>query len=119
MFARHESVYWLADATGYSRSAMFYMLGGIWESTLCGVLLVIGMATKPSVWRDLMLAAMVIGILEGMQTFACRAAVKNIALVPRGTNLCDYLVGFPLGHVMFAVYLLIVCCILGRAIRDR
>lgn len=118
VFLRHESVYWLADATGYSRSAVFYMLGGAWESLLCGVLLVIGAAMKPSLWRDLMIAAMAIGVIEGLQITACRAFVgNNIAAVPRGVNLCDYLVGFPLGHVMFAAYLIAVCYVIGRSIR--
>jgi hypothetical protein len=114
VFIRHEGIYWIAGASGYTPQATAYMLGGMLEALLWAVVLTFARGFEDSIWRDLMLTASTIGILEGLQTTGCRLAVSDISRVPRGTSLCEFVVGFQIGHTMFAVYLLFVLWIIGR-----
>lgn len=119
VFIRHESIYWLASASGFSPQAVNYMMTGAFEAILGGIIIALVWGYKETIWRNLAIAAMAIAVLEGLQITGCRLLVADIRKVPAGSNLCDYLVGFPLGHVMFAIYLLIICTMVGRAIRNN
>lgn len=118
VFVRHESAFWLADATGFNPRAMHYILGGAYEVVLAAVISFMLFACARTVWRDLGIAAMVIAALEGAQIAACRALVTDIKSVPASVNLCDYLVGFPLGHVMMSLYTIIIVGSIANAVRS-
>lgn len=98
-------------------AAIFYILGGAWEVVLCGVLLMIFWAMKKSIWRNLSIAAMLIGMLEGGQVAVCRLAVSDIHAVPQGVNLCDYVGGLPIGVSLTCLYFFILCWSVGHAAR--
>ena len=119
VFVRHDTANWLADESRFSAAAWFYMLGGAWEVMLCGLLLWAVMGYPSSLWRNLAAAALMIGISEGAQIAGCRLAVDNIVAIPPGINMCDYVVGMPVGAVMTSLYLLLICWQIGRAFRDR
>ena len=114
IFLRHGAANWLADGSDLSAAAWFYVLGGALEALLCAVILLMIYGYQRTVWRALAAAALLIGIIEGAQISACRLAVDNIRAVPEGMNLCDYATGFPVGAVMFSLYLIFVCYELGR-----
>lgn len=118
VFIRHEAVYTIASATGYTPAATFRMLGGAWEALLCAVLLIFATALKKCLWRDLIIIAGCIGMLEGLQTPICRIAISDIKAVPATANLCDYALGFPLSYVLLAIYLIFICWSIGHAIRS-
>lgn len=117
VFVRHESAFWLADATGFNPRAVHYMLGGAYEVVLAGVIAVFLLAANRSLWRNLGLAAMAIAAIEGAQITACRAMVKDMKQVPPDTNLCDWIVGVPMGHILMSFYLLIVVWSIADASR--
>lgn len=95
------------------------MLSGAYDILLCAVLLVILWQYKDSLWKRLAVIALCIGMVEGAQITVCRAATSNIALVPKGTNLCDHLVGFPLGPTMIVLYAIAICYIMARKRRTK
>lgn len=105
---RHNGANWLAESS-FTPAAWFYMLGGLWEVALCAVLMWVLLAAKFSIYRDLALFAMVIGILEGLQVTGCRLLVADISKVPRGASLCDWTTGLPIGATMVSAYVLILC----------
>ena len=119
VFIRHDSANWLASITGLTPAAMFYILGGLWEFTLCSLLLFMVLGYPYTLWRGLASAGLVIGVLEGFQIFACRLAIADIGAVPMGANLCDFSTGFPVGAVMTSLYLFMICWHFGRAYRGR
>ena len=108
VFLRHGSHNLLAGNTALSPAAWFYILGGLWEVVLCGVLLFILLSAKGQL-KYFAIWAMIIGILEGLQISVCRLSIDNLSSVPKGTDLCDYLLGVPLGATEAATYLLAVC----------
>jgi hypothetical protein len=111
---RHASARWLADMLGYPVGGMEYMLSGAFDILLCGVLLLMIWHMANSLWRRLAIAALVIGMMEGAQITVCRACISDISMVPKGTNLCDYLVGFPMGPALIVMYAIVVCYIMSR-----
>jgi len=117
VFIRHNTYAILSQQTGMTEPWVFYVLGGLWEVVLCSVLLMIFWAMRPSIWKNLAIAAMAIGILEGAQVFVCRLCVKDIYAVPPGTNLCDYVSGLPIGVSLTCLYFLILCWSVGHATR--
>lgn len=117
VFLRHGSIYWLADVTGFTPSAMSYVLGGIEEVMLGGVLSFLLWMYPASLWRNLAIGAAAIAMLEGAQIAGCRVAITNIADVPFKVSLCDYLFGVPIGAVMVTLYMLIVCYAIGSALK--
>jgi len=120
VFFRHSAHNWLAEGSNFSSAAWFYMLGGVWEFVLCGLIAaILSEIGKPNVWTRLAIAAAFIGMSEGLQTSICRAVTTNISTVPKSANLCDHAAGLPIGAVMFALYFLIICTILGRHYRER
>lgn len=118
VFLAHDGANWLSDGTRFSPAAMFYMLHGAWEAALsAGFLLILAIA-KASIWRDLAIAALVISIIEGAQMVACRYAVTDINAVPRGTNLCDFSTGLPIGAVSLTMEVLALAWIIGSWVRN-
>ena len=117
VFIRHDAVTWIASTVGMTPAAIFYILGGIWEAILCAVLLMIFWVAKKSIWRNLAIAAMLIGILEATQVSVCRMAISDIRAVPQGTNLCDFVSGLPIGISLTCLYFLILCWSVGHATR--
>jgi len=115
VFVRHSGSTWLSEYLPISAAGIFYALGGLWEATLCTTLIaLLWCLRRTNVFYRLAIAACGIGALEGMQMFACRFAVGgSIGLVPKGANLCDYAVGLPIGHVLLALYFLILCWVMG------
>ena len=84
------------------------MLGGAWEAILCAVIGFIMLNANRSFWRDLVLIACVIGIIEGSTTTGCRALITNIFAVPKDVDLCDYLTGFHFQAWRLTLYLLFI-----------
>ena len=117
VFVRHDAVNLIAGWVDMTPAAVFYILGGFWEAILCGVIFLIAIHAKPSIWRVLLEIAMAIGILEGLEVSVCRIGITDIYAVPAGVNLCDYLTGFPVGKALMAVYFLITVWSVGRATR--
>lgn len=115
VFLRHNSAKWLAG--DFTPQAIFYMLGGVWEAILCATVLVFTAAMRPSIWRFVMQAAMVIGILEAVQMPVCRLMISDIRAVPPGMSLCDFVAGFPIGISIVAVYFLVIVWSIGRHVR--
>jgi len=114
---RHNTAYEVASLTGISPPGAFYVLGGLWESILCAVVLIIAWQQRQTVYRSAILGAMAIGIIEGLQMSVCRACIKNMADVPKGVNICDYLTGFPVGATVASLYLIILIWILGKELK--
>ena len=114
VFIRHDAVTFIAHQVGWTPAAIFYLLGGLWEVVLCAAIALFALTTHVSIWRELILAAMAIGILEGSQVFICRLCVKDIRAVPPGTNLCDYVTGLPVGVSLTCLYFLILCWSVGH-----
>ena len=119
VFARHGAANWLAEGSSLSSAAWFYILGGVWEATLCGLILWAIMGYRWTLWRGLASAGCLIGMMEGSQLAVCRLGITDIKAVPTGVNLCDYWSGFPVGAVAFSLYLLIICWHFGRYVRER
>jgi len=117
VFIRHNTYNFLAEQTHLPPQTIFYLLGGLWEAVLCSALLMIFWAMRSGIWKNLAVAAMLIGILEGLQVFVCRLCVKDIYAVPPGTNLCDYVSGLPVGVSLTCLYFLILCWSVGHATR--
>lgn len=117
VFMRHGSIYWLADLSGFPPGAVNVMLGGAFEIALAAVIAFLIFGYAPGIWRNLGLGACLIAAIEGAQITGCRAFVANIRLVPPKTDLCDYLVGFPIGRVIIGLELAIVCYALAAALR--
>lgn len=112
VFIRHVAVNWLD--LGISTTALFYTLGGAWESILCLAILVLMLAAKDSIWKSLIQFAMIVGMVEGLQIAACRPFVHDLSKVPPGVDLCDYLLGFPFGKAVMVFYFLVLIWIVGR-----
>lgn len=102
VFARHNLAWSLP---GYNPQAWFYMLGGLWEILLCSILLL----TLPAL--PLVRVAISIGILEGAQVTLCRLATTGP--LPKG-NLCDALLGFPLGPWLTGFYIILIAVVTAR-----
>ena len=118
VFIAHDTANWIAEVTGYSPAAVFYMEQGTWTVILSSCLLVFVLTQKASLWRTLGLAAIGISIVEGSMIPVCRLAVSDISLVPRGTNLCDYVTGLPVSATLLTVEIMIVCWIIGTFYRN-
>ena len=116
-FIRHMGVGCIAAESHMTQAAVFYILGGFWEVVLCSALLLIAWGCKASIWRNLTMAAMGIGISEGLQVGVCRMCISDIKAVPTGVNLCDYLTGLPIGISLVCLYFFILCWSVGHATR--
>jgi len=117
VFLAHDGANWLAEGTRFTPAAVFYMLQGTWSALLSGCLLLILAAAVPSVWRSIAIAALSVSVVEGLMIPACRLAVWDIKAVPRGTNLCDYATGLPIGSVALCLEVLAICWIVGSVAR--
>ena len=109
VFARYDAVNMLSQMFGMSPPAIYYILGGVWEAVLSAVILLLTYQMRECIWRRIIRAAMLIGIIEGTQSSVCRVAFRDIRAVPQGTDLCDYVTGLPFGSVVMSVYFLIIC----------
>jgi hypothetical protein len=106
VFIRHNTSFWLPI---FSAPEWFYILGGLWETVLCVALLLL-------LKNPLAIAALWIGVMEGSQVTVCGALMGH-RRAPAGMNDCDYLLGWPLGATMTALYLGIICWAIGKAWR--
>jgi len=113
VFVAHDGANWLADGTRYSPAAVFYMLHGAWEAVLSAALLLVLVAVKATVWRDLALGALTISIIEGLQMPTCRLAIADMKAVPRGVSLCDFATGLPVHAVLLTLEVFALLCIIG------
>ena len=107
----------LADVTGYSYRAMFYMLMGAWSAVLSLCLMLFIFFSSHSIWRSIALFALFGSSIEGMQMTVCRALVDDINNIPSGMNLCDYLTGLPIGSTIIGLYITIASYIVGRQLK--
>ena len=119
VFTRHNTALWLASGSSLSPQAVFYILGGVWEIVLCGVLAAILLAAERTLWRYLALVAVTVGIAEASQMSVCRLAISDIARLAPDQNLCDYLTGLPVGATLTALYLLAIAYGVGKYLRAR
>ena len=108
---RHTAATWLP---GYSQAAWFYMLGGLWEFTLCGLILWQVLGYPLTKWARASVIALIIGMSEAFQMTFCRACIGDIREVPTGVNLCDHITGLPIGAVMMGLYILLISWHIGR-----
>ena len=114
VFVRHNAINAISEWSGMSRIGVFYVLGGMWESILCGALLIVATAMKPSVGVFFLKSAMWVGLIEGSLTAGCRLAIHDIGKLPAGVNTCDYLAGFEIGKPLMIFYFLLICWLAGR-----
>lgn len=112
-FVRHDAAGILAPIFGLTPAWMFYILSGIWEALLCSVILVLALQMRFSIWRQFIVSAMWIGIIEATEIPVCSVAAgfKNDT---GGLNLCDYAFGFPFGKVVMVLYFLVLVWNIGR-----
>ena len=103
VFVRHNTPSWLP---GYTPPEWFYLLGGIWEASLCAALMLF-------LRTPLAIVALWIGISEGTQVAVCGAAMGH-ARAPIGVNECDYLLGFPLGPWLTGFYIILIAVVTAR-----
>lgn len=101
---RHNSSWWINDITGFPVRGVHYILGGLWESALCLALWI----HLPKDAKPLGGLACIIGISEGMQMSICRLFGN-----PKG-NICDVLLGIPVGATLVSLYALFLCLYVGR-----
>jgi len=115
VFLRHYSGWLFAGFLDISRSVWFYIFGGLWEVTLCACLLSIFWGLPRGRWRNIGIAAMLVGIIEAAQMPTCALIVRDMSLVPRGSNLCDFAAGFPVGPPILAFCIVIALgALLGK-----
>lgn len=112
VLVRHGAYNGLAAISSYSPAAWFYILGGLWEVALCSIIMMMALEIEGYL-RLLISWAMIVGILEGAEIAVCRLPIDNIALVPRGTNLCDYAFNLPVGAAQAGTYLISICSLIG------
>lgn len=117
VFVRFGAVHTMASASGFTPQAIDYIAGGFFVMVLAAVIIQLTRTHAVSLWRSLILLGASITIVEGAQVAGCRLAITDIRMVPRGTNLCDYVAGFPIGYALFTFYLVLACYILGRGAR--
>lgn len=115
---RHYGIFWLSDLTGFSSQAIIYILSGLWEFVLCGILLFIAYGYRWSIWRGLACSALLIGMVEGLMQSGCRLAVKDVRAA-KGANLCDYATGLPVGAVVASLAIVMIAWHFGRLVRER
>jgi hypothetical protein len=106
---RHMGASWLAPILDLSVAGTFYVLGGVWEVVLCVAVILLLWNQWPTRWRWLVRAAMCIGVIEGAMMSGCRLAIKDLTLVPKGTNLCDHAMGLPVSSVLMSLYAIVLC----------
>jgi hypothetical protein len=104
---RHSAHNWLPK--NFSPAAWFYINSGLFEALLCGVFLVVALECRRTVWTKVLALAMVIGVIEGLQMSVCRLGTKII----QPGNLCDNMVGLPVGATFFSLYFIALCFIFG------
>ena len=66
VFARYDAVNMLSQMFGMSPPAIYYILGGLWESALAAVILLLSYQMRECIWRRIIRAATIIGIIEGI-----------------------------------------------------
>ena len=103
VFLRHHTSQWLP---GYSAAEWFYILGGVWEATLCASLLLL-------LREPLVRVALLIGILEAAQVSTCGAMLGSTR-PPPGVDECDYLIGFPLGPWIVGLEIILIAVVTAR-----
>jgi hypothetical protein len=113
VFVANDGAYLLSGP--YSVAATFYMLQGAWTALLSGLLLMLFCEAKPSLWKNLGIAAMSISLLEALEIPACRLFIVDISKV-RG-NLCDAW-GFPISSVTLTLEVLILAWLVGSYWRE-
>lgn len=108
VFAVNFGYRWMAEGTRFSQAAMFYMLSGVWTAILSAIVFLFACGQKRGFWRWLVLSAMAISILEGLENSACRFLIMDIKAVPTNVNLCDYVTGLPVTAVSVGLYLIFI-----------
>lgn len=116
---RHNTAYEIASLTGISPRGAFYVMGGLWEVTLCLVVAGLVWFEKHSIYRSIALGAMVIGVVEGLQMSVCRALVTDMNKVPLDARICDYLAGFPIGSVITGFTVIFLIWLIGRHAKQQ
>lgn len=111
---RHHTSQVLALSLPISAPGIFYIQGGLWEALLCGVIAAFLWNQEPSFWKRAGLAAMAVGIIEGLQMSVCRSLVVSMADVPKGVNICDHVTGKPVAATLMWLEIFMVCVLLGR-----
>lgn len=83
---------------------MFYLLGGLWETILCSVLLAILLVCARTIWRDLAAFAMATGIVESVMVWGCKLAITSPP--PMGMTNCQHATGLPIGATAMTIELM-------------
>jgi len=107
---RHYQIRELANFFGFSVYAMNYMLDGVLDVVLVSVIAFLVWGYK-GVARFLILTGCVWAALEGVQVSGCRF-FANMSHAPAQGNLCDYLLGFPVGALVGVLVLMTMCLII-------
>ncbi len=90
---------------------MFYLLGGLWETILCSVLLGILFVCARNIWRDLAIASMLIGIAESVMVWGCKLAITSPP--PQGMTNCQHATGVPIGAAVATVEVMALMVMVG------
>lgn len=107
VFVAHDSANWLSQGSRFTPAAWFYMLQGAWSVALSATILLMLEAARPTIWRNLAQAAMVISIVEGAQIPVCRAILMGPPAA--GMNVCDSATGLPVGAVLTCIEIIALC----------
>ena len=119
VYIRHGSIYWLSDLFDAYPWKVNYFLGAGYEAVLAGVIAFMLLAHQSSAWRNIGLGACAIAAVEDAQIVGCSLLIGDIRDVPERVDLCDYLVGFPIGRLILGAELAIVCYALATTLRKR
>jgi hypothetical protein len=112
VFVRWFSHFWLSD--WYSPQAWFYMLGGVLEVVLCGVIYYLISSFPVSLAKTLVRIAMAIGMVQGATTPIGRLLTKDINAVPKDVNLIDYYFGLPANATLIGLSLFAIFFVAGK-----
>jgi hypothetical protein len=110
VWIRHDTSYAIGDLLHISPRAAYYVLGGIQETVLWGLLFGFLLMYKSGFFRTLALGACVMGMVEGAMIPICRIALKG----ENTKDVCDYVTGLPISGVFTAINVLFLCWFLSR-----
>lgn len=115
---RHFTAHNIGAQTYLNARGWFYVMGGLWEAMLCGILLMLVLEAQKSPYRLIAAFALIVGMAEAMQMSVCRALVVDMKTIPIGANICDHVAGLPVTATINTLYLLILAVLIGVQIRE-
>jgi len=112
VFLRHATAFKIAQLTGWSAAGVFYVQGAALEILLLVLLFLFISEARSSVWRDLGITAVGIGIVEASLVAGCQMVITSRP--PEGVTQCDHMTGLPVGAALGLIYVAILAWVAGR-----